>query len=157
MSAHRTASEVRWFAEDEMQAWLPLLRILLQLPQALDKQLRGTGGLNHAHYTVLTILSAQPDRTLPMSELSRLSSLSLSRLSRALTGMQQRGWVTRTPCPTDGRVQHAQLTQAGVELLEATAPGHVAEVRRLVFDQLTAADVADLRRIGLKVLAALDA
>ena len=150
------ADEAGWLSEDEMAAWLPLLRILLQLPQELDRQLRETAGLNHAHYTVLSILSAQPDRTMPMSDLSRTSSLSLSRLSHAVSSMEARGWISRTPSPRNRRVQHVQLTGAGAAMLDAVAPGHVREVRRLVFDRLTDNDVADLRRVGLKVLAALD-
>ncbi len=143
--------------DEEMAAWLPLIRVVLQLPQSLDKQLRETTGVNHAHYSILALLSAAPDRSLTMNELSLRSALSPSRLSHAVTGLEERGWVTRATGPTDRRVQYAQLTDAGADLLEIAAPGHVAEVRRLVFDHLTATDVADLRRIATKVVAALDA
>jgi hypothetical protein len=37
------------------------------------------------------------------------------------------------------------------------APGHAAEVRRLVFDQLDPDEVGQLRGIALKILATLDA
>jgi hypothetical protein len=40
-------------------------------------------------------------------------------------------------------------------VLEAAAPGHVTEVRRLIFDNLTEDDVVRLRDIAGKLLPAL--
>ena len=149
-------SGARWLNEDEMSAWLPLLRLVQLLPQALDGQLRGYAGVNHAHYTLLAVLSAQPDRRLPLTGLARAAATSQSRTSHAVTALADRGLVTREPCPTDRRVQYVQITDAGLRLLEEHAPGHAAEVRRLVFDPLTRDDVDRLRRIALKLLPALD-
>lgn len=145
-----------WLSDEEMAAWLPFVRVMLALPQSLDKQLRETTGVNHAHYSILATLSAQEDHRLPMTDLSRQLAISPSRLSHAVAGLEERGWVTRTAGSEDRRIQFAQLTDAGLVELRAAAPGHVAEVRRLVFDRLTPTDVADLRRIATKVVAALD-
>ena len=41
-------------------------------------------------------------------------------------------------------------------MLEAIAPSHVAEVRRLVFDKLDRAQVEQLRRIGQTLLDGLE-
>lgn len=144
-----------WLSDEEMAAWLPFVRLMLALPQSLDKQLRESTGVNHAHYSILATLSAQPDRRLPMTELSRQVAISPSRLSHAVAGLEDRGWVSRIVGTDDRRVQFAELTDAGLEMLRSAAPGHVAEVRRLVFDRLTPTDVADLRRIATK-LAAVD-
>ncbi len=38
----------RWLDEAEMQAWLALLRVVMLLPAALDRQLRQDAGLTHA-------------------------------------------------------------------------------------------------------------
>ena len=64
--------------------------------------------------------------------------------------------MTRRPCPTNRRIQYATLTDAGLSLLEGVAPGHVAEVRRLVFDRLSRDDVPRLRSLALRLLAGLD-
>ena len=140
-----------------MAAWLPLLRVVQLLPQAVDRQLRREAGIGHAYYQVLVHLSAQPDRTLRMGELARLAAISPSRLSHAVAAMERHGWVTRRPCGTDRRIQYAGLTDAGLSLLERVAPSHVADVRRLVFDQLTVDEVARLRSLTHKLLATLDA
>ena len=153
---HEPAAEPRWLDETEMQAWLPLLRVVQLLPQSLDRQLREQAGINHVYYMLLGILSAQPERKLPLTELARLAAMSQSRASHAVTSLEQKGWLQRQPCPTDRRVQFIVLTEQGHQVLTDTAPGHVAEVRRLVFDQLDSADVADLRRIALKLVAVLD-
>ncbi len=156
-SAREVPSPTRWLTQEEMAAWLPLLRVVQLLPQAMDRQLRKDAGIRHAYYQVLVHLSAQPDRTLSMGELARLAATSPSRLSHAVAAMEERGWVTRRPCATDRRVQYAGLTDAGLSLLERVAPGHVADVRRLVFDRLTEDEVARLRSLMLKLLPSLDA
>ena len=138
-------------------AWLPLLRVVQLLPQAVDRQLRREAGIGHAYYQVLVHLSAQPDRTLRMGELARLAAISPSRLSHAVAAMEGHGWVARRPCGTDRRVQYVGLTDAGLLLLERVAPGHVADVRRLVFDRLTEDEVSQLRSLMLKLLPSLEA
>jgi DNA-binding MarR family transcriptional regulator len=71
--------------------------------------------------------------------------------------LEDRGWVRRAPSPVDGRLTEATLTDAGFEKIAASAPGHVAQVRRLAFDVLTAEQLEQLRGIGLAMLDALDA
>ena len=50
----------------------------------------------------------------------------------------------------------AHLTDAGLEVLRATAPGHVANARRLVFDRLTRDETAQLGALSAMLLAPLD-
>jgi DNA-binding MarR family transcriptional regulator len=145
----------RWLDEEEMAAWLPLVRVVTLLPQALDRQLREDAGISHVYYQLLAMLSAAPDRSLRMTELARLTAISPSRLSHAVSSLEARGWVARATCAEDGRGQLARLTEEGRRLLEQTAPGHVAEVRRLVFDQLTPEQVAQLRDLATAVSGAL--
>ncbi|MEV6205633.1 hypothetical protein [Kitasatospora sp. NPDC051914] len=56
----------------------------------------------------------------------------------------------------DGRYTLALLTPSGWGKVVATALGHVAEVRRLVFDPLTRAQQRRLRDIGRRVTTAVD-
>ncbi len=151
------APAVRWLTQEEMAAWLPLLRVVQLLPQVMDRQLRREAGVGHVYYQVLVHLSAQPDRTLRMGELARLAATSPSRLSHAVAAMEGHGWVARRACGTDRRVQYVGLTDAGLSLLERVAPGHVADVRRLVFDRLSEQEFAQLRALTVKLLEALEA
>ena len=147
-------SEPRWLSEAEMAAWLPLVRLVTLLPQRLDRQLRDDAGIGHVYYQILAMLSQAPDEQLRMSELAALTATSPSRLSHAVATLEDRGWVARCPAETDGRGQLTRLTAAGRAAIEQVAPGHVGEVRRLVFDQLTPDEVDQLARIAGKLLTA---
>lgn len=149
-------TEPRWLNSDERRAWLAQLSINTLLPAALDTQLHGAGKLSLFDYNVLAMLSEAEDRFLPMSELAARTSASLSRLSHVVTKLQNRGWVERHQHPGDARVTTAHLTDDGMATIEQLAPGHVEAVRSLFLDALTEADVADLARIGEKVVARLD-
>jgi DNA-binding MarR family transcriptional regulator len=145
-----------WLTEREMAAWLPLVHLLTLLPNALDTQLREEAGISHVYYQVLAVLSAAPQGALRMSELARTTGTSLSRLSHAVASLETRGWVQRRRCADDGRGQVAHLTPDGLEALAAAAPGHVAEVRRRVFDRLSPEQVDQLAAIGQSLVRGLD-
>lgn len=142
----------RWLDQDEMQAWLGLLGIIMELPQALDRQLRAEAGIGHAYYSILAVLSASPNQESRMRDIAVRTGTSLSRLSHAIDALQDKGWLLRRPSD-DARRSTARLTPAGVAMLERVAPGHVAEVRRLVFDRLDPQDVRHLAEISAKLLA----
>jgi DNA-binding MarR family transcriptional regulator len=146
----------RWLDEEEQQTWLALAGVLTWLPAALDAQLLRDSDVSHFEYQVLAMLSMSAERTLRMSELAGLANGSLSRLSRVVDRLEKRGWVSRRPDPDDGRYTLATLTDPGWEKVVQTAPGHVGEVRRRVFDQLTKAQVRQLGDIGGRILRAID-
>ncbi len=150
-----TSVEPRWLSSEERRAWLALGSVLLRLPAALDAQLR-EADLSLFEYGVLVGLSEAPDRALRMSELAVLAEGSLSRLSQVVGRLEKRGWVRRTPDPTDGRSTLAILTQEGWEKVVQTAPGHVEAVRNLVFDVLTKSQVSQLTNIGQRIMRAID-
>jgi DNA-binding MarR family transcriptional regulator len=144
--------EPRWLTADEQDAWMALAGLLIKLPAALDAQLQRDAGLSTFEYLVLSGLSGAPDHTLRMGELAVLANGSLSRLSHVVTRLERRGWVRREVCPENGRCTNAILTGAGRDKLVAAAPGHVATVRHLVLDALTASQVRAVRDIGRRVL-----
>ena len=149
------SSEPRWLNEAERQAWLTLGSLVVQLGPVLDAQLRRDAGITHFEYTVMSVLSEAADRTRRMSELAALADGSLSRLSQVVARLEKKGWVRRSPDPTDGRYTLATLTDSGWEKVVATAPGHVEEVRRMVLDPLTKTQVQQLTTIGQRILRVL--
>lgn len=146
--------EPRWLTDDETRAWLVLAGMLVRLPAELDAQLQRDAGLSHFEYQVLAGLSEAPGRTLRMSELALFANGSLSRLSHVARRLEDRGWLRRGPDRDNGRFTVATLTEAGWAKVAGSAPGHVAAVRRLVFDPLTQTQVRQLREIGSRLLAA---
>jgi DNA-binding MarR family transcriptional regulator len=148
--------EPRWLDAGERQAWLILASLLIRLSSALDAQLQRDAGINHFEYMVMAALSDAPGSTLRMSVLAMMAEGSLPRLSQVIGRLEKRGWVRRTPDPSDGRYTLAILTDQGLAKVVATAPGHVEEVRRLVFDPLTKAQSRQLCDIGRRIVRAID-
>lgn len=135
--------DTRWLSDDEMAAWLPLINVAMRLPAKLDTQLRSEAGITHYEFMVLAQLSQAPKRTLGLSALAEAANSSPSRLSHVLRKLGERGWLVRH---AEGRSAYAELTDEGLAALDGAARGHVAEVRRLVFDHLTRSDVAALEK-----------
>jgi DNA-binding MarR family transcriptional regulator len=149
-------AEPRWLDDDERLTWFALGSLMMRLPAALDTQLQRDSGLNHFDYQVLAGLSMAPDRTLRMSVLAEFAEGSLPRLSQVVARLEKRGLIRRSPDPADGRYTLATLTGDGWDKVVATAPGHVEEVRRLVFDPLTKAQQKQLRAIAERIAHAVD-
>lgn len=147
---------VRWLNPAERQAWLALYAVATMLPGTLDADLNKRSKITLFDYHVLAMLSEAADHTLPMSELAGRSNASLSRLSHVVTKLEGRGWVRRSQSTRDLRVTTATITADGLENLQNLAVEHVEYVRQLVFDALDDRDVADLERVGKKILARLD-
>lgn len=143
------------FGDEELQTWSALATVLEWLPPALDAQLMRDAQLTHFEYGILFALSDAADHTLRMSVLAGYANSSLSRLSRAVSRLETRGWMRRDTDPRDGRFTLASLTDAGTAIVEQATPGHVQTVRRLVLDALTPAQARQLREISRRIAAAI--
>ncbi|MDQ6725755.1 MAG: MarR family transcriptional regulator [Actinomycetota bacterium] len=143
--------EPRWLSDEEQRTWRAFLAAVRLLTAELDRELQRDADMPHTYYEILVALSEAPCRTLRMSELAELSQSSRSRLSHAVSRLEEEGWVERRDCPTDRRGALAVLTDEGFAVLEAAAPGHVEAVRRNLFDQLTPEQIAELGRISAAV------
>ncbi|WP_405135802.1 MarR family winged helix-turn-helix transcriptional regulator [Nocardia sp. NBC_01388] len=145
------------FTPDELETWSALATLLEWLPLALDTQLQRDSGMSHFEFGVLFALSRAADETLRMSTLAGYANSTLSRLSRAVARLERRDWVRRAPDPHDGRITIAILTSAGRDAARTAAPGHVALVRKLVFDSLTRAQAQRLGHSSLRIAEAIRA
>ena len=154
--ARRAANDPPWLDADEQRVYLALTSVLVTLPSSLDAQLSRNAGISHYEYLVMAGLSMAPDRTLRMSQVAEFTASTLSRLSNVANRLEKRGWLTRCPDPENGRYTLATLTDAGMATVVASAPGHVREVRRLVFDPLTTAQQNQLLEICRRILAQTD-
>ena len=142
--------EPQWLTPEEKEAWTGLAALMLLLPGKLESPLRQVD-LTLFEYLTLSHISEAPDRRIRMSELAFLANGSLSRLSNVVKRFEQRGWVTRSPDPDDGRYTIAALTDIGYRLVVDAAPIHMRAVRELVLDPLTSTDLRALTRIADKL------
>ena len=140
---------------DRLEVWASVATVLERLPAALDAQLQRDSDLTHFEYGVLYALDVAPERHLRMSTLAGYASCTLSRLSRAVTRLEARGWADRQADPADGRFTLAVLTDAGHEAVRQATPGHRALVDEVVFGALTPAQVQQLGTISRRIANAL--
>lgn len=156
MSKPKSLTKPHWLPAPELEAWLSLVALSELLPAALDAQLTRDSGFTHFDYMVMSMLAEAPDRTLRMSELATRTNASLSRLSHVAKKLETKGFIERVACETDGRATNAKLTRAGLEAWLDSAPGHLAEVRRIVLETLTPQELEAMKAIGQKLTAKLD-
>ncbi|WP_235929087.1 MarR family winged helix-turn-helix transcriptional regulator [Marisediminicola senii] len=148
--------EPRWLTDTERAAWVRFAAVLELLPGALGAQLSADEGLTHFEYFTLAMLSEAPHRTLRMTALANRTNSTLPRLSHVVSRLENEGFVARTACPDDRRAKNATLTEAGWAKVQQAAPAHVENVRSLVFDTLTPAQVESLEGVCRALLLRLD-
>jgi DNA-binding MarR family transcriptional regulator len=142
-----TTSETPWLTSDQQAVWRAWLDVAARLPVALGRDLQARDGLSLPDFDVLVQLSEDPGGRLRFSALAGVLQWERSRLSHHVARMQRRGLVEREECLDDARGAYVVLTGVGREAIEAAAPAHVALVRELLFDVLSAEQVEQLGAI----------
>jgi DNA-binding MarR family transcriptional regulator len=151
----------RWLDDEQQKLWQDLRTVVVALPTLLDRQLQRDEGISNFEYSVMARLSMVESHTMRLSDLATQCDSTQPRLSKLMVRFEQQGWVTRCPDPSNGRYTLAILTDAGLRKVEDSAPAHVEQVRRLVFDPLSAAQQRHLgtalERIAALIRKQLDA
>ncbi|MDE3724879.1 MarR family winged helix-turn-helix transcriptional regulator [Nocardiopsis sp. N85] len=149
-------SDAVWLDEEQQRTWRTFLAAVHLLEASLDRQLRRDSGLPHTYYQALVMLSESPGGAMTMTELARLLRSSPSRLSHAAARLEEDDLIRRFRRPGDRRTTIVELTERGARTLEEAAPGHVAQVRRVLFDVIDPEQAESLRAIAEAMLGALD-
>ena len=144
-----------WLEQAEMDAWRSYVEIVGGLNGAIERDL-AAHDITLGDYQVLVFLSEVDGHAMRMVDLAERLQLSPSGLTRRLDGLVTSGMVLRRPSTSDGRVMMAVLTESGLNRLTATAPHHVASVRRHIFDHLSADNVTAMAEIFSAIAAGLD-
>lgn len=105
-------------------------------------------GLTVPEWRVLATLNALG--TASAKEIGRDSAMHKTKVSRAVTSLQQRRWVTRETDDLDRRIEHLSLTSAGQSAFRRLAPKMLA-FEEQTLARLSPAERRDLLR-GLAVL-----
>lgn len=150
-------SDDTWLNDEQQQLWRRWIRVTALMPAALNRELQADSGLSHQDFGVLVQLTDDPEGRVRVSDLARGLQWERSRLSHHLGRMARRGLVERQECPDDGRGAFIAVTAQGRAAIEQAAPGHVAFVRRTVFDHLDEQEVRVLDGVLQKMLTGLEA
>ena len=144
-----------WLSTQEEHLWRAWTQLNVELSATLQREMQSDAKLSLSDYEVLVHLTDSPEGRVRVSDLARLLQWERSRVSHHLTRMERRGLVERSECAEDGRGSFIAVTAAGRSANEEAAPGHVAAVRRLVFDALDETEVSCLSGAIDKMLAGL--
>ena len=145
-----------WLSDEQQSVWRAFLRVSGQLNECVERDMQQVGGMPHAYYLILAMLSEAPDRSLRMNQLAEVVRASQSRVSHAVARLEESGWVRRVPAPGDRRGQIATLTDAGFDRLVEVAPGHAHTVRSIMFDPLSHEQLTQFRDICQTILASME-
>lgn len=126
----------------EADTWARMWACHMQLPAALEAQLKRDAGVTYFEFLAMLKISESSNASRRMTDLSGATTMSLSHLSRVVTRLEKKGFIARIPDPNDGRATFAALTPAGQRTVSAGYPGYVSELRRIFFDNLTEDELA---------------
>jgi DNA-binding MarR family transcriptional regulator len=145
-------TEPQWLDAREDSAWRAFMHAHHQLNVCLNRLLLQDSGLSEADYEVLAVLSGLPEGRLPAQEMGTLLRWEKSRLSHQVRRMQDQGLVARELNPADRRSAMIVLLPAGRQAVEDAAPQHVRNVRRLMIDLFTPAELDTLAGLNERIL-----
>jgi DNA-binding MarR family transcriptional regulator len=140
-----------WLDPDEQRSWRAFIRLHQKLFAHLANDLQAHSKLSGADFEVLVALTDVPDGRVRFNDLAKEIEWEQSRLSHQIRRMLKRDLVAREECAEDGRGAYVAITDQGREVIEATAPHHVATVRRLVVDALSPEEFTELGRLAAKL------
>jgi DNA-binding MarR family transcriptional regulator len=136
----------------ELRTWRAVLHSSTHLFDRLDSQLKARHDVPLADYDVLSNLAEADDQRLRMSELSRQTLFSPSRLTHRVAQLEEAGLVVRETSTEDGRGVFARLTGKGRTLHRRLAVSHVEGVRTYLLDALDPTEQRQLADLLVKTL-----
>jgi DNA-binding MarR family transcriptional regulator len=138
-----------------LEAWRKYLTSFWRIFAAIESDLAAANLPSLSWYDALYVLYLAPERHLRMSELASSALLSRSGLTRLVDKLEHEGLIRRKACPTDGRVQHAELTDKGVEMLRKIWPVYRAGIARYFAADISDAEARQLAAIFSRMGSAL--
>ena len=123
-------------------------RISRSFSRELDK-----AGITIAEWRVLLELTLQPG--VSGQEISRRWAMDKMAISRAVSSLENRGWISRRQSVQDKRSLNLELTPAGQEAYERILPAANRHYHRLV-EELDRSELASFRDTLLNVIGQAD-
>lgn len=151
-AGHMMGAAARSWSPAEAVAWEGLLEVSRRLRRDAEALLEERHGLSVSMLGIMGRLITAPDRTLRQTDLADATGLSLSRISRVIDTLQERGLVGRRRCPSDARATNVTLTPGGVTATQAAQATTHTFVRSAFMDRLSATEVAVLAAVFSRLI-----
>lgn len=125
-----------------------LIRRAQQVSHALFSEECGAFDLTSVQFAALTAIAENPG--IDATRLSTVIAFDRSTIGDVLERIEAKGWIVRTPSPSDRRIKLLELSQAGHDLLARVGPSVLRVQERL----LASFDAPERERV-LQLLARL--
>lgn len=113
----------------DLETWRSYLVATRLLFDEIDQRLQEKAEITLADFGLLSRLAEAGEIGLRMSELADSTVFSRSRISHAVTRLEEQGWIQRRACPTDRRGSFAAITEQGREKVRQAEPVHAQVVQ----------------------------
>lgn len=144
------AGGVQALDPQQLGAYFALTEAVSLLHHHVEQHLRTEGNLSYVQFQLLARLAGS-DGQLTMTQLADGVVYSRSGLTYQAGLLEKAGLITRGPSSDDERATLVTITDNGRALLDRVLPGHVQDVRRLLFDPLSDDDLQHLGDIMTRV------
>jgi len=142
--------------DGHLEAWRKYYSTFWRIFATIEADLAAAGLPSLSWYDALYELYLAPGHHLRMSELAHSALLSRSGLTRLVDKLEKEKLIERKACDKDGRVQHAQLTDKGVETLRKIWPVYRAGIKKYFAEHLDETEAAKVGEVFARMSAALE-
>ena len=127
-----------------VDAWIALMREQQAALLKIERAFREAGLPPHSWYDALWELDRAGDAGLRPFEIERQMLIAQSNISRLIDRLEEKGYVQRRRCESDGRGQHIVITPAGREMRKQMWPVYAEAITDAVGRHLSELDATTL-------------
>lgn len=142
----------RSWTDDDALAWEGLLEVSRRLRRRAEGLLGRDEDLSVSMLGIMGRLVRAPDMTLRQTALADATGLSVSRVSRIVDVLVERGLVARHPCPADARATNVVATPEGRARTARAQHRLFAFVEEAFAGRLAPDETATLARVFARLL-----
>jgi len=125
-------------SERERLLWRRYNALLTTVPGMIDERMRAATGLSRFQFMLLDTIESHPERRVQLADVARATDSSLSRLSHAITRLEEAGFVERRPCDDDRRASWAVITSKGTDAVVDARASLATVMREVLLDRIPA-------------------
>jgi MarR family transcriptional regulator, 2-MHQ and catechol-resistance regulon repressor len=108
-----------------------------RINRLMEVSLRDQHGMTSVDFEAMLRLGRSPERRMSMSQLADQMVLTSGGVTRLIDRLSGAGLVARLSCPSDRRVQWAQLTDQGVARVAEILESHLDDLDRHFFSAMS--------------------
>lgn len=131
------STDLRILDDERITAFGLLIEANRRLARTIESSLRANHDLTLVDFEALLRLGRSEECQMSMSQLAAQMVLTSGGVTRLIDRLVKEGLVERVSCPSDRRVQWAQLTEAGESAVVVALDTHLADLDEHFFSVMS--------------------